>query len=75
MSMKTPDGITEEQPKKKLTFKDFFTLGEVGRYFFRKRDPSRPTNINIRMMHGVNRISIIIFLLGILFIILKRFIF
>ena len=52
--------------------KEFFTLGEVGRYFFRRKDASRPNNINIRMMHGVNKISIIIFLLGVLFIILKR---
>ena len=53
--------------------KEFFTLGEVGRYFFRKKDPSRPSNINLKMMHGVNKISIIIFLLGVLFILIKRF--
>jgi hypothetical protein len=59
--------------KKKSGLRDFFTMGEVGGYFFRKKDPSRPSNINIKMMHGINKISIIIFLLGILFIILKRF--
>lgn len=58
--------------KKKLTFKDFFSLGEVGGYFFRGKDPSRPSNINLKMMHGVNKISIIMFLLGLLYIILKR---
>lgn len=58
--------------KKKMTWREFFQLGEVGGYFFRKKDPNRPNNINIRMMHGVNKISIIIFLLGVLFIILKR---
>jgi hypothetical protein len=61
------------EPKKKLTLREFFSLGEVGGYFFRKKDPSRPININIRMMHGINRISILIFLLGVLFLILKRF--
>jgi hypothetical protein len=59
--------------EKKNPIKEFFTLGEVGRYFFRKKDPNRPDNINIRMMHGVNKISIIIFLLGVIFIIIKRF--
>jgi hypothetical protein len=59
--------------KKKSGVREFFTMGEVGGYFFRKKDPSRPSNINIKMMHGINKISIIIFLLGILFIILKRF--
>ena len=62
-----------EANKKGHGLKEFFTLGEVGRYFFRKKDASRPNNINIRMMHGINKISIIIFLLGVLFIILKRF--
>lgn len=59
--------------KKKLSIREFFTLGEVGGYFFRKKDPSRPSNINIRMMHGINKISIAIFLVGVLYLILKRF--
>ncbi|CAN5534330.1 hypothetical protein BH23BAC1_BH23BAC1_30260 [soil metagenome] len=60
---------------KKSSVKNYFEFGEVFGYFFRKKDPSRPTNFNIRMMHGINKISIIIFLLGILFIILKRLVF
>jgi len=63
----------EANKKEGNGLKEFFTMGEVGRYFFRKKDPSRPSNINIKMMHGVNKISIIIFLLGVLFIIIKRF--
>jgi hypothetical protein len=58
--------------KGRRSFKEFFSLGEVGGYFFRKKDPTRPSNINLKMMHGVNRISIIIFLLGVIFLILKR---
>lgn len=60
--------------KKKLSVKEFLSLGEVGGYFFRKKDPSRPTNINIKMMHGINKISIGVFLVGVLYLILKRFI-
>ncbi|WP_373492853.1 DUF6728 family protein [Aquiflexum sp.] len=55
--------------------KEFFKLGEVGNYFFRvfgKPDPDRPSNINIRMMHGINKITILIFLMGIIFWIVKR---
>jgi hypothetical protein len=59
---------------KKLTFREFLSLGEVGGYFFRKKDPSRPTNINIKMMHGINKISIAVFLLGILFILVKKYV-
>ncbi len=60
--------------KKKLSVREFLSLGEVGEYFFRKKDPSRPTNINIKMMHGINKISIAIFLVAVLYLILKRFI-
>ena len=62
-----------EDHKKKRTLREFFTLGEVGGYFFRKKDPSRPSNINIKMMHGINKISIIVFLLGVIYLILRRF--
>jgi len=58
--------------KKKLSVRDFLSLGEVGGYFFRKKDPSRPRNINIKMIHGINKISIVAFLLGVLYLILKR---
>ena len=59
--------------QRKGGLKEFFTLGEVGGYFFRRKDPKRPININIRMMHGINKISIIVFLLGVLYIILRKF--
>lgn len=62
-----------ESGKKKLSLREFVSLGEVGGYFFRKKDPNRPSNINLKMMHGVNKISIIIFLLGVIFMIVKLF--
>lgn len=63
--------MEEDNKKKKSGLKDFFSLGEVGGYFFRKKDPTRPNNINIRMMHGVNKISIVVFLAGVLYLIFK----
>ena len=60
------------EPKKRNSFKDYFQVGEAFGYFFRKKDPTRPTNFNIRMMHGINKISIIVFLLGVIFLIAKR---
>ena len=65
--------MEKEEGKKKLSIRDFFRMGEVGEYFFRKKDPSRPNNINIRMMHGVNKLSIAIFLLAVIYMIVKRF--
>jgi hypothetical protein len=58
--------------KKKLSFREFFSLGEVGGYFFRKKDPNRPSNVNIKLMHGINKISIAIFLVAVLYLVLKR---
>ncbi len=45
--------------------KEQFKLGEAFSYFirvFKKPDPNKPTNINLRMMHGINKISIVMFL-------------
>ena len=62
------------QPEqKKRSLKEFLSLGEVGGYFFRKKDPNRPVNVNIKIMHGINKISIIIFLLAVIYLIAKRF--
>jgi hypothetical protein len=61
------------QEKKKLSIREFFSMGEVGAYFFRKKDPNRPSNINIKIMHGINRLAIGIFLLSLIYFILKRF--
>ena len=61
-----------ENEEKKGGLKHFFGLGEVFGYFFRRKDKNRPANFNIRVMHGINRISIFIFLLAIIFLILRR---
>lgn len=47
-------------------------MGEVLGYFFRKKDPSKPSNFNIKVMHGINKIAIVIFLLGVIYLIVKR---
>jgi hypothetical protein len=67
--MEENKGKTDEE--KKTNVKEFFSLGEVGNYFFRKKDPNRPSNINIKMMHGINKISIVIFLVGVIYLIWK----
>ncbi|HEY8781608.1 MAG TPA: DUF6728 family protein [Mucilaginibacter sp.] len=42
-------------------------------YFFRKRDPNRPTNFNLKVMHTINAIAIIVFLLGIIWKLIECF--
>ncbi len=54
--------------------KRYFQLGEVFRYFFRvfrKPDPAYPTSLNLRTMHWINRISIVMFLIGLLIMITR----
>jgi hypothetical protein len=60
-----------EKQKDKTSAKEYFQFGEVFRYFFRKKDPNRKSNINLRMMHGINKISIIMFLVGMIYLVSK----
>jgi hypothetical protein len=60
------------EARDKNTLKDYFQLGEVWGYFFRKKDPNRPSNVNIKMMHGINKISILIFLAGVIYMVVKH---
>jgi hypothetical protein len=60
--------------RQKNTLGNMFALGEVFGYFFRKKDPNRKTNFNIRTMHTINKISMAMFLLGVIYLILKRFV-
>lgn len=43
-------------------------------YFFRKNDPDRPTNINIKIMHVINMLAISIFLIGVIWKLIQWFI-
>jgi Ni,Fe-hydrogenase I cytochrome b subunit len=50
----------------------FFAIGEVFSYFFRKKDPTQKKDLNLRMMHGINKFTIIAFLLGVTYFIIKK---
>ncbi|MDN5211107.1 hypothetical protein QQ020_03570 [Fulvivirgaceae bacterium BMA12] len=66
-----------DDKKNRNSLKDYFQVGEVFSYFIRvfgKRDPGKPTSFNLRMMHGINKISIVVFLLAVFYLIIKRFI-
>ncbi|MBL7683227.1 MAG: hypothetical protein JNK00_07675 [Flavipsychrobacter sp.] len=42
-------------------------------FYLRKKDPNAPSNINIKFMHGMNRISLFIFLIGIIVMLVRMF--
>lgn len=57
--------------------KKYFQLGDVFYYFvriFKKPDPNAPTSFNLRMMHGINKISIVMFLCGVIYFVIKHLI-
>jgi len=62
----------QSDSEEKNKFKEFFGLGELFGYFFRKKDPNRPRNFSLKMMHGINKISIIIFLIAFVIWLVKR---
>ena len=70
---------TEDQGKQtKFNVRDFLRLGEVGNYFLRlfgKKDPGKPKSINLSLMHGINRISVLVFLAALLFFIGRKLLF
>ncbi|MGX5820835.1 DUF6728 family protein [Chitinophaga lutea] len=41
--------------------------------FLKKRDPNEPVNTNIKLMHGMNRISIFLFIIAIIILIIRLF--
>lgn len=42
-------------------------------FYIRKRGADEPRNANIYMMHGMNRISLFVFLIGIIVMIVRLF--
>ena len=53
-----------------------FRIGEVFTYFvrvFQKPKPGAPTNFNIRTMHTINKISIVMFLFCVLVMLYRAF--
>ncbi len=68
-----------ETPQKPESEKTPPPKGSIGRQlkqylFLKKRDPNEPRNVNIFLMHGMNRISILIFLIAIIILIIRAII-
>jgi hypothetical protein len=53
--------------------KDFFQLGEVTGYFFRKNKPEHNKTFTLKAMHIINKISIMMFIGGLIFLTFKLF--
>ncbi|WP_167855684.1 DUF6728 family protein [Hymenobacter fodinae] len=54
--------------------KGLFDFGPVFGYFFRKNDPNRKTNFNLRTMHFINKLSMSMFLVAFIVLLYRWFI-
>lgn len=54
--------------------KGLFNFGPVFGYFFRKNDPSRKSNFNLRTMHFINKLSMSMFLVAFIVLLYRWFI-
>lgn len=63
--------LTEEEMASP-TASEYMGISEVFTYWFRKKDPNRPSNFNIRAMHTINKISLAMFLIAFVVWLLRR---
>ena len=54
--------------------KEYFKIGELFTYFFRKKDPNVKESTSLKAMHFVNKLSMAIFLVCLIVILYRLFI-
>ncbi len=64
--------MANSQENEKKTEHGYFDFSEVLKYYFRKKDPNNKPNFNLRMMHGINKISILLFLMALIVWTIRR---
>ena len=62
----------KEKQESKGGMKHYFDFGDVLTYFFRKKDPNNKPNFSLRMMHGINKFAILVFLMAFIIWLIKR---
>lgn len=60
-----------EQDNKNQEKVNYFDFSEVLTYFFRKKDPNRPKSFNLKAMHTINKISMLMFLGAVIVMIVR----
>ena len=76
IDQKTSETATDNKFELKNKSSDYLRGGlEIGNYILRifgKKDPSKPKSFNLSVMHGINRISLIMFLLALIYLIGRK---
>ena len=68
-----PSDQMSDNKKERASIKEYFNFNEMFGYFFRKKDPSRKEDFSLRSMHFVNKFSMTIFLLAVIYMVVRNF--
>lgn len=60
-----------EEKKERASIKEYFQFGELIGYFFRKKSTEKQS-FNLRSIHFINKLSMTMFLLGIVYLVVKN---
>ena len=58
--------------KKQNKISYYFDFSEVLNYFFRKKASNKKSNFSLKAMQTVNKISILMFIVGVIVVIIRR---
>lgn len=69
INIMTKENNSNHDSKVTNDWSSYFQLGGVFSYILRlfgKKDPNAPVNFNLKVMHGINKISIIMFVIALI---------
>ena len=61
-----------ENKKERASTKEYFQFKELFSYFFRKKGGDKKADFSLRSMHFVNKFSMIVFLIAIIYLVIKH---
>jgi uncharacterized protein DUF6728 len=64
--------IMSDNKKEKGNIREYLQLNEFFLYFFRKKDKNQKPDFSLRSMHFVNKFSMAIFLIAIIYLLIKH---
>ena len=61
-----------DKKKERATVKEYFQFNELLNYFFRKKNTDEKPDFSLRSMHFVNKFSMIVFLIAVIYLVIKH---
>ena len=61
-----------DNKKDRASIKEYFQMNEVFSYFFRKKSKDDKADFGLKSMHFVNKFSMIVFLIAVIYLVIKQ---